>query len=174
MSKRLIDLETGEVRDFDEQDGFRYSTSESRKRVNSYYSAKRSNSSFRDYNKELGGFIFAVYEMSKEFNRHEDILSQADLTRLIFIATYTNFDGVLMETQKTAMSKKILQSITGLSRNKFGEFYSKCLKLGILKEHEGKILINQEYAFRGSLLSYKTDSESNFMRVYIGYCQRVV
>lgn len=163
----LINNSTGEYKEFTEKDGLRYSTEPSRKKINKYYDRKRSNAMFRAYNSDLGGFIFAVYEMGKEFNKHEEVLAQADLTRLIFIGTYTNFDGVLMENQKTVMSKKKLQELTGLSRNKFTEFYNKLLQLGILLEQEGRILMNEAYFFKGNIKDHEASVEDSCTRIYI-------
>ena len=167
MGQRLINLETGAVKEYTDEDGLRCSTKSSRAKGRKYFENIQKEDLFSLHNKELGGFIFTIYEIGKEFNKHDEVLTQSDLTRLVFISTYANFDGVLMETQKTVMRKKKLQELTALSRSRFQELYSKLLKLEILLEQDGRILMNEAYFFKGPIKDHDVGIADSCTRIYI-------
>lgn len=60
-----LNTDTGEIRDK------KIDTLKDKKRRKYFAEKSRLKSIFKEYNESLGGFIFAVYEMGKEFNRYE-------------------------------------------------------------------------------------------------------
>lgn len=155
MGKEFIirDTETNQERVVGtEKDGIRYSTKKERNK----YKVKKEKADakivFRQYTeKELGEFIFIIYKMYENINRHEEILTSSDLTRLIYIATFVNFDGVLMETERTVMTKDKLKEKLRLSKNAFNDLYGKLIKLKMLIEHDKILYINPDYFFKGKI-----------------------
>jgi hypothetical protein len=102
-------------------------------------------------------FIWIIYTLYQEINKHEEILTSSDLTRLIYISTFVDWKGRLMETEQTAMTKEKLKEKLRLSRNKFYELYKKLIDLQILIEYidkENKTIlyyINSDYFYKGKI-----------------------
>lgn len=135
-----------------DKDRVKYSTEETRKNFTQQKKKEDNKVVFRQYTeKELGEFVFIIYKMYENINRHEEILTSSDLTRLIYIATFVNFDSVLMETERTYMTKDKLKEKLKLSKNAFNTLYNKLIKLKILIEHDKFLYINPDYFFKGKI-----------------------
>lgn len=163
-----FDIETGE------KIGYIYETDtiiheEQRQAIKQAYKRKEELTQLEQYNQSLGGFIFAIYEYSKEINKHEEILIQSDLTRLVLLATYINYEGYLTYDNGNNITKKNMNNILSLSRSKFIKFYNKMTSLNIIKEVGGKVQIDKEYFYKGDIKKIKNvlKEDKTYTRIYI-------
>lgn len=108
---------------------------------------------FKQYSKkELGTFIFIIYKIYESINRHEEILTQSDLTRLIYIATYINYNGYLMTDNNKYIDKIILKNKMNLSSKAFNSLFNKLVELEILTMPQKNLIkMNENYFKKGKI-----------------------
>lgn len=156
--RKLIDAETGEV-----FDNVRYiRTAESCEVYETIKSRKL-------FNRSNENFIFLTYKMLKEININKEIFKKEDITKVIYIASFMNYDCKLMLTERTPMSKIILKGKLGLSDYRFDLFYKKLIDNKVLTEKDGYIYFDNRIAFKGKSLGC-TDS---FTRIYKDNVQKI-
>lgn len=139
--------------------GLKFSEEEDRDNYNKQLNRQQADSTTKKYynRSKEDKFIWMIYKLYQSINKHEEILSSSDLTRLIYMATFVDWKGRLMETEQTPMTKEKLKEKLRLSRNKFADFYKKIIDLYILIEYIDKedntviYYINSEYFFKGEL-----------------------
>jgi len=95
-------------------------------------------------------FIFAIYDMCKPYISKSKLLPQ-DMSRLIVLASYENYAGVLMKKERTLFEKKDFIKSLRINKDNYHRFYDKVLELGIISEDENKIRINNDYFKKGKL-----------------------
>jgi hypothetical protein len=101
---------------------------------------------------ENGYFVFAFFESCKTMQERYPTLTQADLARLMFVGTYTGYQtGRLQHDNGRIIDKKALEKLVGISRSRFGEFYSRLLAEEVLQEQGEEIFVNPSVFYRGSL-----------------------
>ncbi|ALC81551.1 hypothetical protein [Bacillus gobiensis] len=104
---------------------------------------------------EHGGFVNVFFEQSKTMLERIPELTQSDMARLLFLATYTSYPdrdssyGYLRHDNGHYISKKGMFELLKMSRNKFDEFYKKIVDCGIIEEDEEKLAVNPGYFYRG-------------------------
>lgn len=99
-----------------------------------------------------GHFVFAFFESCKTMSEQYPSLTQADLARLMFVGTYTGYrNGRLQHDNGRVIDKKSLETLVGLSRNKFNEFYKKLISEDILQESDGELFVNPSVFYRGPI-----------------------
>lgn len=156
-----------------DKDRIRYTKEEDRKRYTVKKKKEEVKLVFRQYTKkELGEFIFIIYKMYEDINRHKEILTSSDLTRLIYIATFINYDGVLMESERKMMTKDNLKDKLKLSKNAFYSLYNKLINLKILIEHDNILYINPDYFFKGKF-DENLPTNYNCTRLFISNIQHL-
>jgi AraC-like DNA-binding protein len=97
-----------------------------------------------------GGFVFAFFNACKTMEEAFPNFSQPDLARIMFIGTYTGWDnGVLKHDNGVLITKKTLQELLDMSRNKFADFYKQLIADEVVAEQDGQIFINPAYFYRG-------------------------
>ncbi|WP_244933650.1 hypothetical protein [Neobacillus mesonae] len=109
---------------------------------------------------ENGHFVFAFFESCKTMGDQYPSLTQPDLARLMFVGTYTGYrSGRLQHDNGRIIDKKALESMVGISRNKFREFYRKLIDEDILREVNGELFVNPSVFYRGpvSEIQYEID-----------------
>lgn len=122
-------------------------------------------SELQKHHEEHGGFITAFFEQSKTMSERLPSLTQSDMARLLFIATYTSYSdrehsyGFLKHDNGHYISKKGLFELLKMSRNKFDEFYKKLNDNEILVESDGNLAISPVYFYRGDLAKVKTQTD---------------
>lgn len=109
-------------------------------------------------------FIFITYKLLTSLNIENEILTQSDITRIIYVSTYMSKSGKLMKTERTSMSKEALQEKLKLKKSEFAKLYKKIIDLDILKEKEDGLYLNQKYFYIGTL---KGKLDNNFENMYI-------
>ncbi|MBA9027535.1 hypothetical protein [Peribacillus huizhouensis] len=101
---------------------------------------------------ENGHFVFAFFESCKTMAERYPAFTQPDLARLMFIGTYTGYQtGRLQHDNGKVIDKRALETLIGISRNRFAEFYRKLIDADIVQEQGGEIHINPSVFFRGPL-----------------------
>lgn len=99
--------------------------------------------------KELGGFTWLIFNYCKEL--FPEMQSQT-LSRLLYLSTYINYDGILMKNKDCCITKGNMNELLKLSTQTFYDFYNEMISLGFIKELEtGKLLINDDYFFKGKI-----------------------
>lgn len=165
MGYAVVNTSTGEVV-ADEKDGIRFTTAEGREKATKAIKKKEIKEAMKlCRDDEFGKFIFMVYRIGEEINRHEEILTQPDLTKLVYISTYLGYDGFLVTDNHRAMSKDLLNKKLGISKNVFNKLYDKLINVDILQEKNGAIHINKKYFVKGKLKD--VPSKYTATRIYI-------
>jgi len=168
-----VDAETGERTDYTKEDNpiiitdkERQQQEESRTKQRAMQKKKSQVLVMKDYNKEISGkFIFMIYQYCKTKKE----LSQADLTRLILMATYVNYDGVLTYDNRTILTKQNMNNLVlHLHKETYYNFYKKMVRLKIIKEEDNKLILNKSYYFKGFPADHqKFIRQRNYIRIYI-------
>ncbi|MFN4174527.1 MAG: hypothetical protein ACK4HV_05435, partial [Parachlamydiaceae bacterium] len=120
-------------------------------------SAYRANTEMQLFCEEQGHFITAFFKESRNLSEEFPELTQPDLARLLFVATYAAYPdngesfSYLKHNNGIYINKKTLDQLLGMSRNPFNAFYNKLIDCGILEEVEGKLAINPRYFVRGDI-----------------------
>jgi hypothetical protein len=163
---RVIDLETGEYKDFSKEDRIQLTTQANRELIKQKVAQANARKLNRIQSSEIGGnFIFAIFKHSEEYM---EFLSQSEITRLIFIATYLGYDGVLKTDNNIPIVKKNMNQFIKLSRMQFHEFYNKIIEHEIFIEEDGCITLNQNYFIKGEIgLLPMRKRDKDYTRLYI-------
>lgn len=118
--------------------------------------------------KYLGNFVFFIF---KNLQSLEEILSDADLVKFIYIGTYVKNNGALMmDNNITYIDKKRFRNLINVSNRIFRNFYNKLIDNNLLKEDDKKLYINLNYFWRGRESIYKKymgHKLKDFTRIYI-------
>lgn len=154
----MVDIETGEV----------FSNVKYIRTADSYETYKKLQSKKTAY-RSGKNFIFLTYKMLKEINIDKEIFKKEDITKIIYIASFMNYDCKLMSTERTPMTKTILKEKLGLSNYGFDLFYKKLINNKVLTEKDGCIYFDNKIAFRGRPFDYS----DNFTRIYKDNIQKI-
>lgn len=112
--------------------------------------------------KEYGAFVWLVYNCNDTLF---DKIKPANLTRLIYLSTYLNYEGYIVDNSNLrAIKKEKIKEILGVEEATFWRFWKECSKdYDILVESNGKVFFNEEYFDKGKLP--KTDD--NVIKLYV-------
>lgn len=134
-----VDTETGDVIEYIRLDyGDRVITKKQQEAYN--YMVKSKNNS---------NFVFAIFERCEPYMNKDGFRPQ-DVTRLIMLSTYTNYNGRLMYTQRTLMDKSIMKEVLREKSNeRFNKFYSLLIDLDILIRKNDGLYMSNKYFFKG-------------------------
>lgn len=126
---------------------------------------------------ENGGFVFAFFKQAHTIIERFPTLTQADMARLLFIGTYVSWsDGRLEYDNGRAISRKQLQELCGMSRNKFGEFFKRLAAEDILTEDaEMKdVYMNRTVIHRGEVKQVSADiADFEYTRIFRSTVRRL-
>lgn len=157
MSKcvaQVFDIDTGEV--IDESKIYSYQTLDNRQKQLKYLKSKREceeqSQQINEKFKEYGSFVWNVYNISQQNFVN---LKASNITRLMFLSTYLNYNGYLMFNQRTVMNKKNMNQLLGLSEREFQYFFKDITKNNILKVKDDRLYINQDIFGKGNLSKSK-------------------
>ncbi len=152
----VLNTLTGEVLASD-KDGLKYSTEKERIQYKQYINSK--------LRKQCDNFIFLVYEMCNKINLEKyDTLTQADITRIIYLSTFINYDNELYSKNHKPMTKQIIKKCLNISKSSFNELYNKIIDNEIIYIENNKYLMNKELALKGKL---DINSKYDYTRIYI-------
>lgn len=105
-----------------------------------------------------GNFVWLLFKYRE--NLFPDV-SAANLTRLMYVATFCNKDGSIME--KTELRQKM-----NLNRTRWSEFWNEMIENDVLYEQDGIVYVNPKFIVNGKL---KTDN--NYTRLFCEYIQQL-
>ncbi|GIP13994.1 hypothetical protein J1TS5_61640 [Paenibacillus macerans] len=114
----------------------------------------RNRSAIGEFSAENGGYVWGLFKSSvtMEAQWAEYGLTQSDLARLMFIGTYTDYEGVLRHPNGRPITRESMSELIGLHRTKFDEFFSKLLAASIIKVPEdGAIYMSPDVFQRGKI-----------------------
>lgn len=122
----------------------------------------------KQFNNEMGGFIFMYY--NKLLYDKELDLDMGNVSRVIYLATYIDYNNILVLNSGYAsgkkikqMSKKYIKSVMNLSDRVFSNFFKEVTEKNILiKNEDGTFKMNDKYFVKGT-----TNYKDNFTRAYI-------
>jgi len=134
----VINEDTGEATD---SEGGRYY---SKKQLESYHKKKIRKQIQNDY----GAFVFLLFNYKQELFPN---ITPSNLTRLIFISTYLNYDGYLMHDNGTSINKKNMNDLLKLGKTVYNQFYKEMTDNNILKEKNQMLYLNSELFHKGDI-----------------------
>lgn len=156
MAIVLFDTETGEI---DDKEIYSYTTVKQHEAQTKYSATKSRNSKFEQY----GTFFWLVYAPYKELYAN---LDDADITRLILLSTYLNYENVLCFDNGIPIKKSYLNRVLKMSNTSVKMFVKNMVNQNILILGEDCIKFNNKNIYRGKLkLDTGTDTET--LRIYI-------
>lgn len=121
-----------------------------------------------DFQEENGGFVFALFASCVTMADRFPTLTQSDLARMMFIGTYAGWaDGRLKYDNGVPIGRSELLKLTGMSRNRFGEFYSRLVEAEIIAESDSNLFVNPTVFYRGNLKEHQFDiSDLAYTRLF--------
>ena len=163
--KRLADVETGEVIEIHEGDIIKIISEKQRNAVEKSIKNKELNENMKEWNKELGGFVFILFEYGDVIFSQSPELIQEDITKLFYLSTFVDYEGNLIHNDNLII-RKDMQKLINISREKFSIFFNKLKNLGIILEENKFIKLNKEYFFKGEI-DKSIKSKYNYTRLYV-------
>lgn len=97
---------------------------------------------------ERGYFTMMLYEMQKAL---ELGVSKPNVTRLMYLATYMDYDNLLRAGNNVPMDKKSMQRCLKLKDDTFRNFFNDCTKANLLLYYEYKFYLNPDIFKRGRI-----------------------
>lgn len=102
---------------------------------------------------ENGGFVWGLFKSCSAMSTQwaDADLTQSDLARLMFIGTFTDYEGVLRHSNGVPFNTVSLRKLVGIHQTKFDELYDKLTDVHILREDNGLIYMSNEVFQRGKI-----------------------
>ena len=112
------------------------------------------------YNAKInnGNFVWLLFNYGKDLFPN---VSAANLTRLMYAATFCHDDGSIM-------SKTLLREQMHLNRARWSEFWNEMTSNNILYEKDNLVHINSDFIVKGSV-----DTNKNYTRLFCEYVQQL-
>lgn len=108
----------------------------------------------REVRGDTGKFIWAIYEIAA-YPFIGEALSASNVTRLMFLSTFTDYKGALFYDNGTPITKSNLYTLLGLSQKMCRAFYKEAVALGYIKDEEGQLWIDRSVFYKGALSNRK-------------------
>ena len=148
-----LDLETGELQPANSriialEDGDVVRRKKQIEHATITYHAKNNN----------GNFVWLLFNYGKDLFPN---VSAANITRLMYAATFCHDDGSIM-------SKSTLRDQMKLNRARWSEFWNEMTENNILYEQDGLVYISAEYVTKGTI-----DTNKNYTRLFCEYVQQL-
>ena len=165
MVKKLADVETGELIEIHEGDRLKIVSEKQRNAIQKSIKNKELNDNMKEWNKELGGFVFILFKYGDVIFSQSPELIQEDITKLFYLSTFVDYEGNLIYNDNL-IKRKDMQKLINISREKFSVLFNKLKNLGIILEENKFIKVNKDYFFKGEIeKTIKTNY--NYTRLYI-------
>ncbi|MCC3865345.1 hypothetical protein K0040_13815 [Terrisporobacter petrolearius] len=135
------------------------------------------NDELRKETQLLGGYIH-MYYVKNELLFNDIGLDPSTVSRLIYLATYINYNNkkanLLVKygqhKEVIAMTKADIRDVMNLSKSTFNEFITELRERSILLELDNKFYINNKYFERGSMSNKCVDEvklNNEYTRIFI-------
>lgn len=157
--EQIIDPKTGEII---EKNGT-FMTKEEKDNITKYY--QKQDYLLSNYS-QYGGFVWCTYKLNELYAPE---LTQATLTRLIYLVTYANYNGTLVNTKDIPMTTQDIYKVMKLSSTVFKTFMKEVINKGYICETEDKYILSEDKYFKGKL----SKRELIDMSVKNLYCNRL-
>jgi hypothetical protein len=163
--RELIDKETGKIIEIYKGDSFRITRDSQKEAITKSKHTKEINEEIKDWNNELGGFVFVLFKYSDTILKQHPEITSEDITKLFYLSTYVDYNGYLIY-DSSYMTKENMKLLLKLSRNIFNLFFSKMIKCEIFIKEDRYIKINKDYFTKGEI---DTEIKQNYdyTRLYI-------
>ena len=137
---------------------------ERRKRCKEHYDKVAEKIAYHQYINNLkGDFVMLLYNVNEALDYG---ISQANLTRLIYLSTYTSYNNNRLELPNgDIITKSSMEDIMGLPRRTFEEFYNELISKNILLKQENSYYLNTDFFVKGKL--NKQQLNQNRIQLYI-------
>lgn len=152
--KKVVNVETGEV-----YDDVKVLTKSDIERCKKIFEAKElyeiKGHSIKAKYKENGSFVWLLYNAGKVLDLG---ISPNNLTKLIFISTFMDYDNRLMLKETKIMTKEIMFLILGVSKRTFDSFWNAITDAGlVIVKETGELFLNADVFQRGSTQTEDAD-----------------
>lgn len=107
---------------------------------------------------EHGNFIWLLFNYGQELFPN---ISAANLTRLMYAATFCESDGSIM-------NKSVLREYMKLNRARWSEFWNEMIENNILYEKDDVVFVNSDFFVNGPLVTNK-----NYTRLFCEYVRQL-
>lgn len=163
----IIDPNSGEIMDFSEQTIY-IQTEKQKADSKKFFENMKKKQNINKLYKNYGKFLWGIYNISQTMLPD---IKGSYITRLMFLATYINYDGYLSDHKNVPLSKTQMRTLLNISEREFTNFY-KCLsEKKLISEKKDKYCINTDMFKRGSLspvdLAILAKDEKYVTRIYI-------
>lgn len=111
---------------------------------------------------ERGYFTMMLYEMKKAL---ELGVSRPNVARLMYLATYMDYDNYLRAGNNSLMNKKSMQKCLKLKDDTFRNFYNECIDSQIIFYKSNKYMLNP-LIFRRGQITKKQAQNNDTMFLY--------
>ena len=159
MSKTFMDIDTGELIEIES-----YST---KKQKDGFSKYKKMTEQNKEFVKEYGNFLFKV--KGKQVDKTEDKITNSDIAKLIYVATYLDYDNNLKLDSGKYMDKSDLKEVVNVNKNIFYKWFNNMEKYKLITILEnGNIQLNTKYCLKGELSKNK-----DYSRVFINAIRHI-
>lgn len=107
-----------------------------------------------------GDFVWFDYSPGSDLQLN---IKTKDLFRLMYLATYINYNGILKKNNSTYMDKKSMFEIVGGSHKAFECFYNDLIHTKILINRTGLLYLNKKYFRKGNLRNNKDLNNNKYV-----------
>lgn len=105
-----------------------------------------------------GAFVLLLFKYGEKLFPN---ISAANLTRLMYVATFCNKDNSIMNTTDLRQKMK-------LNRTRWSEFWNEMTSNDILYEQNGVVFINSKFVVNG-----KSNTDDNYTRLFCEYIRQL-
>lgn len=134
--------------------------------------------------RSLGGFTWVFY-LNNELLFNNDTLSKANVSRLMMLATYMNYDNALVLDDVVSekivkfkgaveyMNKRDIQRVLNLKDTMFKKFYREVIVAGILIEKSGRFYLSKEHFYKGEVDSKREEIVCGYTRMFVSTVRQI-
>lgn len=124
----------------------------------------------KQHERVLGKHIFTVFDRIDSQSTTCPKLAEGTYARLIYLATYLDYDQRLKKTRDKPMTKKDAEKVLGLSRAEFYRFWKEVTDAKCITEGENGVLrLSKELCFKGRVKA----KGLGITRVYIAQLRKL-
>lgn len=111
--------------------------------------------------REYGSFVWLLYNAGCALDLG---IQPEDITKLIFISTYLNYQNRLMYKEDELMTKETMEEVLAVSESTFKRFWKSITDAGLLTvSDKGELFLNMDIFKRGKIAG---DEDKDRMRIY--------
>ena len=165
----LIDLETGEFKEkrlvYSQKESAAKERAEKERRLKAreYFENAACKTAYHKYINSLkGDFVMLLYNMNEALDYG---ISHSNLTRLIYLSTFTSYNNNRLEIADDVMTMKSMEQIMHISPRAFELFYNELISKGILLKREDGYYLDLNLFAKGKLKNEQLSK--NRIQLYI-------